>query len=239
MIRALTTSAYYQALIFVRLKQAMFFTIVFPVFLFLVFGFIWGTPGDADYFLFLLTGVACATALSDGLFAVGPVVRQFYNNGFIKYVRQMPLPSAHVGGLFVSRYIVMFVVTLFLVIMGLLFFGLQLDLVTIGRLLAAIAIGFTAFSIIGLAVSFVGDRLDSSGKGIGNLLYFIVIFTSPAFYPIDLINPAVATIGDFLPLTPILRFARAETVNWWPLIAWVGISLPVYLYTLRHRQIKR
>jgi len=238
MIRALTTSAWYQGLVFVRLKQAMFFTIVFPAFLFLVFGFIWGTPGDAEYYTFLITGVACATALSDGLFAVGPVVRQFYNNGFIRYVRQMPYPSAHVGGLFLSRYVVMFVVTLLLVIIGALFFGMRLDLWSAGRLLAAVALGFTAFSIIGLAVSFVGDRLDN-GKGIGNLLYFVVIFTSPAFYPIDLINPTVATIGDFLPLTPILRFARAEAVNWWPLVAWVGICLPAYLYTLRHRQIKR
>lgn len=238
MIRALTTSAYYQALVFIRLKQAMFFTIVFPVFLFIVFGFIWGTPGDTDYYLFLLTGVACATALSDGLFAVGPVVREFYNNGFIRYVRQMPFPSAHVGGLFLSRYLVLFIVTLFLVLMAFLFFSTGLSPGAIGRLLAAIAIGFTAFSIIGLAVSFVGDRLDS-GKGIGNMLYFVVIFTSPAFYPIDLINPSVATIGEFLPLTPILRFARAEVVNWWPLVVWVGICLPAFLYTLRHRQIKR
>lgn len=238
MIRAITTSAWYQGLVFIRLKQAMFFTIVFPAFLFLVFGFIWGTPGDSDYYLFLLTGVACATALSDGLFAVGPVVRQFYNNGFIRYVRQMPFPSAHVMGLFLSRYIVMFIVALLLIVMGALFFGLRLGLWEAGRLLAAVALGFTAFSIIGLAVSFVGDRLDN-GKGIGNLLYFVVIFTSPAFYPIDLINPAVATIGEFLPLTPVLRFARGESVNWWPLVAWVGVSLPAYWYSLRHRQVKR
>lgn len=238
MIHALATSAWYQTVIFVRLRQAMFFTIVFPAFLYLVFGFIFGTPGDREYYLFLMTGVAGATALSDGLFAVGPVVRQFYNNGFIGYVRQMPHPSAHVGGLFLSRYVVLFVVVLILMLIGLLFFGTVPDLAATLRLLAAIGLGFTAFSVIGLAVSFLGDRMDN-GKGFGNVLYFVVIFTSPAFYPIDLINPTVARIGDLLPLAPVLDFARGQTTNWWPLIIWVAVSLPVYLYSLKTRQIKR
>ncbi|MEO0734254.1 MAG: hypothetical protein AAFZ52_15570, partial [Bacteroidota bacterium] len=108
----------------------------------------------------------------------------------------------------------------------------------LGRLIAAVAIGFTAFSIIGLAVSFLGDRLNG-GKGLGNLLYFVIIFTSPAFYPVDLINPTVAAIGDLFPLTPVLRFARAEPANWWPFVAWVAVCLPVFWYTLRHRQITR
>jgi len=238
MIRALATSAWYQTVVFVRLRQAMFFTIVFPAFLFLVFGFIFGTPGDTEYFLFLMTGVAGSTALSDGLFAVGPVVRQFYNNGFIGYVRQMPHPSAHVGGLFLSRYLVLFIVVLLLMVIGLLFFGATPTPAATLRLLMAMALGFTAFSIIGLAISFVGDRMDN-GKGFGNVLYFIVIFTSPAFYPIDLINPSVARIGDFLPLTPILDFARNQDVNWWPLAIWVAVCIPVYLYSLKTRQIKR
>ncbi|TXF87114.1 ABC transporter permease [Neolewinella aurantiaca] len=238
MIRALAISAWFQTVIFVRLRQAMFFTIVFPAFLFVVFGFIFGTPGDTEYYLFLMTGVAGATALSDGLFAVGPVVREFYNNGFIGYVRQMPHPSAHVGGLFLSRYIVLFVVVLLLMLISLLFFGATPTPEATLRLLLAIAVGFTAFSIIGLAISFIGDRMDN-GKGFGNVLYFVVIFTSPAFYPIDLINPTVARFGDFLPLTPILHFARNEAVNWWPLIVWGAVSLPVYLYSLKTRQIKR
>ncbi|MEO0732697.1 MAG: ABC transporter permease, partial [Bacteroidota bacterium] len=124
MIRALTTSAYYQGLIFLRLKQAMFFTLVFPAFLFVVFGFIWGTPGDTYYYTFLLTGVACATALSDGLFAIGPVVREFYNNGFIRYVRQLPLPGGHVIGLFLSRYVVLLAVTILLALLAWVCFGL-------------------------------------------------------------------------------------------------------------------
>lgn len=238
MIRAITTSAYYQYVIFLRLKPAMFFTVVFPVFLFIVFGFIWGTPGDTTYFTFLLTGIAGTTALSDGLFAVGPVVKDYYSSGFIRYVRQMPMPTAHVAGLFLSRYVVLSGVVLLLTLTGGLLFGLQPSVWEVVRLLGATALGFTCFSVLGLAVSFLGDKVEKE-KGVANILYFLAIFTSPAFYPIDLINPAVASFGEWLPLTPVLQLARGEAMNWPCLLIWTAIALPLFLYGLKRKQITR
>ena len=56
MIKILSQSIYYQFLIFLRIKQAVFFTVAFPIFLFVIFGSIWGQQHD-EYVSFLLSGI--------------------------------------------------------------------------------------------------------------------------------------------------------------------------------------
>ena len=82
MIKILGQSTYYQFLMFLRIKQAVFFSLVFPVFLFFIFGNLWGTA-DKDYISLLLSGIIGMTVASDGLFAVGPVVKEYYSSGLI------------------------------------------------------------------------------------------------------------------------------------------------------------
>ena len=84
-ITILCKSIKYQLLIYLRIKQAVFFSIAFPVFLFVIFGNIWGV--NEGYIPFLLSGIIGMTIASDGLFAVGPVIREYYTNGLIKYFR--------------------------------------------------------------------------------------------------------------------------------------------------------
>ena len=62
-IKTLTLSTYLQLLNYTRIKQAVFFTIVFPVLIFVLFGNIWGVDGS-EYLYFLLTGVIAATTAS-------------------------------------------------------------------------------------------------------------------------------------------------------------------------------
>lgn len=223
----LIKSIKYQLLIYLRIKQAVFFSIAFPVFLFLIFGNIWGA--NQDYIPFLLSGIIGMTISSDGLFAIGPVVKEYYSNGLIKYFRKLPFNILlHFSGLIISR-IISLVFTIFLLCAVSYFvFGFKVSVTDFRNYILGTAIGLTVFSFIGLSLSFSGIK-GGSDKGLTNLIYFAILFTSVAFYPIKSFNSLIGSIGDYLPLNPILNILRKEDVNYFTLIIWLLIP-PIVFY---------
>ena len=110
-MKILILSTYYQLLFFIRLKQSLFFSVTFPVFIFILFGTIWSE--SLEYIPFLLSGVIGMTVMSDGLFSIGSVIKIYYKNNVIKYLRKMPFSILlHFGGLIISRMISLLVVVM-------------------------------------------------------------------------------------------------------------------------------
>lgn len=86
-------STYLDFLSFWRIRIAVFFSVVFPVLLFVLFSNIWGSENN-DYVFFILTGIICLMTISEGLFSVGPVIRDYYASGMVKYIKQLPLDTS-------------------------------------------------------------------------------------------------------------------------------------------------
>ncbi len=234
MIRILIQSIYYQFLMFFRIKQAVFFTIFFPIFLFIVFGSTWGTDFD-DYIPFLLSGIIGMTIASDGLFAVGPVVKQYYSTGLIKYLRKLPFNILiHFSGLIISRFAVVFLTISCLCLTSFLLFGYTVSLTECMDYLFGILSGLFVFSFLGLAVAFSGIR-NKADNGIVNIVYFGILFTSNAFYPVDEYNDIIGTIGHVLPLNHILSILRGEGTS---LILLLWVIFPIMLFLFLFKNIK-
>lgn len=234
MIRILIQSIYYQFLMFFRIKQAVFFTMFFPIFLFIVFGSTWGTDFD-DYIPFLLSGIIGMTIASDGLFAVGPVVKQYYSSGLIKYLRKLPFNILiHFSGLIISRFAVVLLTISLLCLTSYLLFGHVVSLVDYLDYLKGVFVGLFVFSFLGLAVTFSGIR-NKADNGIVNIVYFVILFTSNAFYPVDEYNNIIGTIGHILPLNHILTILRGEGTH---LILLVWIVFPILLFMFLFKNIK-
>ena len=89
-MKVLIASIYYQLLSSMRIKQAVFFTVIFPAFIFLIFSSIWGI-NNKEYCVFLLTGICAMTIASDGLFAIGGVIKQYYTSGVMKFIKSNAL----------------------------------------------------------------------------------------------------------------------------------------------------
>ena len=123
MLRILFSSIYYQTLIFLRIKIAVFFTFIFPIILFVVFGNLWGGNGS-EYFAFLLSGIIGMTVASDGLNAIGPVIKDYYSSGLLKYLRKLPFNIIlHFLGLIISRVLSLIFIIILLCIIANLVFG--------------------------------------------------------------------------------------------------------------------
>ena len=227
-INILLKSIKYQFLIFFRIKQAVFFSIAFPIFLFIIFGNIWGFYDN--YIPFVLTGVIAMTIASDGLFAIGPVIKEYYNNGLIKYLRKQPFNIIyHFLGLIFSRIILLFLVVLLLCITSIIVFKYHVTIKELINYFLGVFIGLFIFSFFVLAFSFSSLK-NTSEKGLVNLIYFVLLFTSSAFYPIKKFNKTIGDFGDFLPFNQVLNILRGETINIQILLFWVIVPPCIFYF---------
>ncbi len=234
MFKILVKSTYYQFLIYIRMKQAVFFSLAFPVFLLIIFGKFWGADSP-EYIYFLMTGVIGMTIASDGMFAIGPVIKEYYENGLIKYMRKMPFNILwHFMGLILSRIISLFI-TVFVVCLAAHFiFDLSISLNQILYLIYGVFIGLFVFSFLGLMISFTGIS-NMSDKGLTNIVYFGILFTSNAFYPVYEFNKSISDVGDLLTLNPILDILRHGEFHY-SLIFW--ILIPPVIFSFLFKKVK-
>jgi hypothetical protein len=236
MIKTLIYSTYYQLLIFTRLKQALFFTITFPVFLFIVFGSIWGAENE-EYISFILSGLIGMTVMSDGLFAVGSVIKDYYDNGLIKYFRKLPFNILiHFSGLIISRVISLLFTVLLLCIASNLVFDYSVTFIEVRNFIFGIFIGLFLFSFLGLLITFSG--IKENGKGLINIVYFLILFTSDAFYPVSEFNALIGLFGNILPLNHILSILRGTGFNI-TIVFWVIFSVTGFYFLFNRIKFTR
>jgi len=237
-MKLLLVAVYYQLLIFLRIKQAVFFSLAFPIFLFVIFGSIWGGT-NPDYIPFLLSGVLGMTIASEGLFVVGPVIKEYYANGLIKYFKKLPFNVLwHFIALITSRVIVFFVTLLLLVVVAKIVFACSVGVYQILHFALGALIGLFVFSFIGLCLAFFGIKYEST-KGMTNFIYFILLFTSTAFYSIGSFNTLINTIGNILPLNPVLAILRNENPNVWIILLWTVLPISIFYYLFTKTEFKR
>ena len=234
MLKTLCISTLYQLLIFFRVKQGVFFAIVFPVFLFILFGKIWGNK-NPEYIGMLLAGVIGMTIAGDGIFAIGPVIKNYYSEGLIKYLRKLPHNAlVHFVGLILSRIIVLASIIPVLCLLAFLVFGYKVTLTGLLNYLSGMVVGLFIFSFLGLCFNFSGIK-NQIDKGLSSLFYYIVLFTSDAFYPVSYFNEFLGFTGNLLPLNPVLSLLKGDGFAI-SLLPW-GI-IPMLLFILLFRKVK-
>lgn len=227
-------SVYYQLKASLRVKQSVFFSLVFPIFLFLVFSNLWA-QGDMEYVAFIFTGVLGSTIASDGLFAVGPVIKDYYTDGLLHFLRKMPFNILyHFMGLIINRVFMLCMTFMLLSITSYIGFGYLPTLPEAGRILLGIVCGVTAFSFFGLCITFLSLKQQSSFSMM-NLIYFIILFTSNAFYVVGEFNTVMSTIANILPLNAVLKLLREGGFSI-SLMLWV--SLPIVFFSFLFKKIK-
>lgn len=239
-IRLTLISTYYQLLTYLRIKEAVFYALVFPVFLFVLFGSIWGAQSD-DYVGFLLTGVIAMNALSQGLFAVGPIMREYYANNVVKFMRNLPFNVlSHFTGLLLCRMLIISGTAILLVIASALIFGFLPSFGSVLWYILGSILGLALSSFIGLLVGFWANSGETV-KALVNLLYFGMIFLSDCFYPITRWNTFFEQLSYALPTTYLLQVLRQD-VHWYTfpvLFLWIGGFAVLFYWVFNKSSIRR
>ncbi|ANR73745.1 ABC transporter permease [Prevotella amnii] len=237
-MKVLIASIYYQLLSSMRIKQAVFFTVIFPAFIFLIFSSIWGI-NNKEYCVFLLTGICAMTIASDGLFAIGGVIKQYYTSGVMKFIKVMPYNIiTHIISLVFSRMIYILFSFVILFILGRAIFGVTLNVPQYLSILSGSILGLIEFSFLGLLLSFTNMKAESE-KGLINIIYFGLIFLSDTFYPMTEINPVFEGIVEFSPITPVLKVLRGDYTYTLYLALWAAAFMIAFYFCFKRFQVKR
>ena len=113
-------------------------------------------------------------------------------------------------------------------------FGYIVTSLEILNFIIGVFVGLFVFSFLGLVVTFSGIK-QGADKGIINLIYFVILFTSNAFYPVGEFNKLIGYIGNILPLNQILSILRGDGVNY---LLGIWTLIPMLLFAFLFKKVK-
>lgn len=205
MRRLLSISAM-ETKLFLRASQAAFWTFVFPGFLLVLLGSVYGQrPGQIA---FLVPGVFGMVVASTAYYGVGVAIAQYRSSGFLKRLALIPIPTWQylLGHVLARCAIVLAVgVELLAISAGLFRVGLTADPLTLAVVLI---IGIPAFVASGMAMGMLARSLESANS-IASVLFFSMTFLGGAYYPVSLLPHALQPVAAILPLSYFLEGLRA------------------------------
>lgn len=227
----------YQVLSSCRSFASVFYTIVLPLVLFVVFGTTFGV--DADYAVFFLPGMIAVMTSSDALFAVGPVMKEFFRQGIVREFRNYPINIAWLFCTFIATRL-LFVLTSSVLLAALsgILFGYVPDPGTALRYLVAVVLGFTTYGLIALCISFMGI-VDNKDQGMLSIYYFLGMFLSDAYLSLSQKNWVLDAVGYFFPLKPMLQLMRGNDMAAIPLLAWLAGAVTLFMLVVRSMRVAR
>jgi ABC-2 type transport system permease protein len=187
-----------------RTPISVFFTLVFPLMLLLLFTAIFGNEQveglgvtTAQFFTPGLAVFAAVSATYTGL-AIGTAIAR--DNGILKRVRGAPIPpSAYMTGRVASSIWLALLATLIMMAVGVAFFGVQIYARTLPAVIVTFFVGTLCFSALGLLVAAVSPNGDAT-PAITNATLLPIAFVSDIFIPLNQAPAWLTTIGDIFPL---------------------------------------
>ncbi|AIY41035.1 ABC-type multidrug transport system [Collimonas arenae] len=157
---------------------------------------------NASYLMILLPGVIGMTLLIIGLNGFGAVLIEEEHHGLYKNIKTIdasPLPF--LAGLFISRMLIAYSVVFALYMLGVLVFGIPLD-VNYGLLLLVITLGSVAFLGLGLALAAISPSVTAF-NGIVNFVQMPFIILGGVFFSVSAFPEWLQVVTRLMPLTQL------------------------------------
>jgi ABC-2 type transport system permease protein len=202
---AITSYTRMEFRLLLREPLALFFTLVFPLLLLVIFGSIWGnTPirdyGGYGYITLSLPGFLAMVVATSGILTLSSTVASYREIGFFRVLQTTPVtPFAVLSGQFASLFAATAASVAVLLIAARLVYNVAMPdnvlafaAVFIGNCAALFSFGFLLASVL---PSVRTTQIVSMG------LFFPMLFLCGAAMPAAILPPGVREIGQFLPLT--------------------------------------
>jgi ABC-2 type transport system permease protein len=187
-----------------RTPISVFFTLVFPLMLLLLFTAIFGNNEieglgvtTAQFFTPGLAAFAAVSATYTGL-AIGMAIAR--DNGILKRVRGAPIPPwAYMTGRVASSIWLALLATLIMMTVGVAFYSVHLYARTLPAVIVTFFVGTLCFSALGMLVAAISPNGDAT-PAITNATLLPIAFVSDIFIPLDQAPGWLTTVGDIFPL---------------------------------------
>lgn len=194
----MTAAAGAYLLSMVRNKIALFFTFAFPLMFIVLFGLMFGGPGQMDR---LTAGVLDWGVGNAAMFGVAYSIVQWRRDDLLRLVRTTPTPiTSLLSGWYVVTVIFAIAQAALLLGVSLLpVFGLTIAVPGIVLLPVVLMVGSLTFFAMGVLVGRLAPSPDAVGA-IANCVMIPMAFLSGSFYPLELAPHWLTVVSRFMPL---------------------------------------
>jgi ABC-2 type transport system permease protein len=195
----------YQSKIFFRNPTAAFFTLFFPLMIFVVFSLMFGNQ-EIEYL-----GVTTAQYYAPSM-AVFAAVSATYTNlavttayqrdqGILKRVRGSPLPAAvYMGGKIASAIMIATISVVIMMSIGVVFYGVQIYAATLASATVTFAVGVATFASLGLLVAAVVPSGEAATAVANATLLPLAFFSGVFIVPSEDAPAWLDAVANFFPL---------------------------------------
>lgn len=216
---------------FVRIPVAVFFTILLPLVMLVVFNAVFAggdeivesASGPWPMRQFYVAALAGFTAVSATFTRLAESVPQRRQDGVIKRWRGTPLPPwIYLGGFIGSGVVIAIGGVLVMVAVGVAFYGTEVDAGKLPAAAVTFLLGVSTFSALGTAVAGVVRRPEATAA-VANAIVLPLAFISNTFIAVDHgeMPRWLDVAGDVLPLKPFVA-SMQEAFN--PTVAAPGLA---------------
>lgn len=232
-LRALQTSAWTEAKLFVREPMTVAFTLVLPLLFLFVLGGVFGNQpnpkyygghGPLDFYVPAYIGLVWASV---GLLALPVHLARYREDGVLRRLRASAAPRWAVFG---SQAIVASGIALaggvLVIAAAALSYHIHAPRSPWGVLAAWLLAG-VVFSSVGILLSCIPTSRGALSAGLG--LFFVMMMLSGAGPPFEVMTSVMRHVSDILPLTYVTRILQAPwlgtALGWRDLAVALGIAL--------------
>jgi ABC-2 type transport system permease protein len=201
---------------FARQREAVVFTLLFPVLLLLVFGAIldYDIGSDVglsiDFIQYFVAGVTAAGILGASLQNMAISIATERSDGTLKSLAGTPMPKhAYFVGKVVQVLAVTLVIVVVLLFVGVVFYGVDLPSGGDWLTFAWVSVlGAAASTLLGIAVSSLAKNGRSASATVTPIA-LVLQFISGVFFPFSQVPEWLQTVAAFFPLKWMAQGLRA------------------------------
>lgn len=228
----LRTQIKFDLLVFRRNTTALFFTAVLPLIFLFTFTSIFGneTLGNGTKLSTLyVPGILTLAIVSAAMVNLATDMTSRRERGVLRRVRGTPVPPwVFVLSQGVVALVISTVMTLLIVIVGRVIFGVTLNLHSIPTLIISLVVGATSFAFLGLALTTIIPT-ETAAPAITNAITLPIYFISDVFIQGDSVPDWVVGVANLLPVRHLAHalqdsFDPFVTQTTWPVGHWAVIA---------------
>lgn len=216
----------YQLTYFMRVPIALFFTVVLPLVMLVLFNALFGDgtieteAGEWSVRQFYTGGLAAYTAVGATYSNLGNMVPIRRDEGVLKRWRSTPLPTwTYIAGLIGSAIVIAFVSVVLTLTIGVVFYDLEIDWVKMPAAFVTFVVGVASSAALGMALVSV-IKSSSSSSAMVNATILPLAFISDVFV-VGVDDTFLGTVANIFPLKPFVN-AFQDCFN--PLVDGPGFS---------------
>ncbi|MFN3254933.1 MAG: ABC transporter permease [Ilumatobacter sp.] len=244
--RLVLTQTIYQLRYFVRVPAALFFTLILPLVMLVLFNALFGDAtietdeGTWKASQFYTGGLAAYTAVSATYSNLANMVPIRRDEGVLKRWRGTPLPTwIYIAGFICSAVVIAAVGVGIMLTMGVLIYDLDIDAAKMPAAVVTFVVGVVAFAALGMAIAAL-IKSASSASAVANATILPLAFVSDVFIVTEDSPRWTEILGEIFPLKPFVNafqdcftpFVDAPAFDWGSLAfvsAWGAAGLMVAL----------